>query len=473
MSTDDSTYRLSFEEARQLLRGGNTHARWNSSKKDPLDPGGVLALERLKQDLFVPKINPGFSFSRSDKIFALGSCFAVELEKRFWERGFQIESYATSYRRVLALLYTTPNILDSLEWALGEKPFPEEALIQVEDDSWLDPFTARLTDYVSREETLDERRVMSAYFRRVRDCRVVVITLGLIEVWRDGQTGYFHPRIFPDWHARADSDRYSFHVLSYEENWKNLEAIHSLLSKHGHKDLRIVVTVSPVPLTATWTQRDVVIANTYSKSMLRTAAEAWAAAHDNVDYFPSYEVAMNSNPELVWQEDGRHIQSRCADHIIRTFTRAYLEPAPKARERNRTWPMATDAAIRILAWPQYSSAEDFLALFEEFVGEFREREDVCLCLRYDPAHDGPTTDPARVIEEACTKILGRDVDLSILILDDPMEEGDWPELGRALDYALMLPSAKDGVRGAFLESLKLPILRSGAGLRAELDLSDG
>ena len=65
------------------------------------------------------------------------------------------------------------------------------------------------------------------------------------------------------------------------------------------------------------------------------------------------------------------------------------------------------------------------------------------------------------------------MDLSILILDDPMEEGDWPELGRALDYALMLPSAKDGVRCAFLESLKLPILRSGAGLRAELDLSDG
>ena len=100
-SLETSTYRITFEEARQLLRGGNTHARWTSNKKEPNDSKGVLALERLKKDLFVPKVSPSFKFSRSEKIFALGSCFAVELEKRFWERGFRIESYATSYRRVL------------------------------------------------------------------------------------------------------------------------------------------------------------------------------------------------------------------------------------------------------------------------------------------------------------------------------------------------------------------------------------
>jgi hypothetical protein len=470
-SPETSTYRITFEEARQLLRGDNTHARWNPSKKEPDDSTGLLAVERLKKDLFVPKVSPSFKFSRSEKIFALGSCFAVELEKRFWERGFRIESYATSYRRVLELLYTTPNILDSLEWALGEKPFPEEALIQVDENTWLDPFTARLQDYVSREETLEERRVMNSYFRRVRDCRVVVITLGLIEVWRDEQTGYFHPRIFPDWHKRTQSDRYSFHVLSYEENWRNLEAIHSLLSKHGHPDLRIVVTVSPVPLTATWTDRDVVVANTYSKSMLRTVAEAWAAAHDNVDYFPSYEIAVNSNPEYVWLEDGRHIQSRCADHIIRIFTQAYLERTSKRREEPADWPLATEAPIRVIAWPEYRSAEDLLVLFEQFAPELRAREDVCLCLRYDLAYDRPTHEPTRVIEEACTKTLGPDADLNILILDDPADESDWPALGRSVDYALMLPSAKDGIRASFLESVNVPVLRTGAGLCAELDLA--
>jgi len=98
-----------------------------------------------------------------------------------------------------------------------------------------------------------------------------------------------------------------------------------LLTRYGHPDIRIVITVSPVPLMATFSKMDVVAANAYGKSLLRTVAEEWAAAHDNVDYFPSYEIVQNSNREAAWEPDLRHVTGAAVQHIMDLFVREYIE----------------------------------------------------------------------------------------------------------------------------------------------------
>jgi hypothetical protein len=70
---------------------------------------------------------------------------------------------------------------------------------------------------------------------------------------------------------------------------------------------------------------DVVVANTYGKSLLRTVAQEWAAAHENVDYFPSYEIVQNSNRAAVWEADLRHVTGAAVQHIMDLFLRSYLE----------------------------------------------------------------------------------------------------------------------------------------------------
>ncbi len=79
-----------------------------------------------------------------------------------------------------------------------------------------------------------------------------------------------YTNVTPD--LTASPGRYEFGVLTYPEVMSALERIHRVLSEHGHTDVQILVTVSPVPLGATFTGTDVVLANTYSKSLLRTAA---------------------------------------------------------------------------------------------------------------------------------------------------------------------------------------------------------
>jgi hypothetical protein len=151
------------------------------------------------------------------------------------------------------------------------------------------------------------------------------VTLGLVEVWRDLDADTYLNTTPPPAAIASYPGRYEFYVSNFAENFANLERIHDLLRRFGHPDTKIIVTVSPVPLMVTFTQQDIIVANTYSKSLLRTAAQEWAAAHDNVHYFPSYEIVMNSARDAAWLEDLRHVQGRLVNHIMDIFLRHYLE----------------------------------------------------------------------------------------------------------------------------------------------------
>jgi hypothetical protein len=143
-------------------------------------------------------------------------------------------------------------------------------------------------------------------------------------VWRDKIANIFvNTTPIPE-ALRTHPDRYEVHVTNFIQNLANLEHIHSLLGQFGHPDVQVVVTVSPVPLMTTFSTEDVVLANTYSKSLLRTVAQEWAAAHKNVHYFPSYEIVQNSERAITWEEDLRHVQGKVVNHIMNLFLGNYL-----------------------------------------------------------------------------------------------------------------------------------------------------
>ena len=208
--------------------------------------------------------------------------------------------------------------------------------MQVTETTWSDPHTNPTLKLVDFAETLERRALMQTVTKRVTNCRVVIITLGLAEVWRDVQADVFvnctplaiaytlKPSAAPSLLA-PEPDRYEFHLTDFAENLANLEDIYGLLSRYGHPDFYIVVTVSPVPLMNTFSAMDIVVANTYSKSLLRTVAQEWAAAHDNVDYFPSYEIVQNSDRATAWEVDLRHVRGAGAQHIMKLFVEKYLE----------------------------------------------------------------------------------------------------------------------------------------------------
>ena len=47
---------------------------------------------------------------------------------------------------------------------------------------------------------------------------------------------------------------------------------------------------------------------------------------DFVDYFPSYEIVLNSSPALAFQDDQLHVARDMVQHVMETFQSAYLAP---------------------------------------------------------------------------------------------------------------------------------------------------
>jgi GSCFA family len=315
----------------------NRANRWYKRGSNPDDLTSDYAYQRLLQKWFIPEIEPKFKLRPQDKFYAIGSCFARGIEHMLVQRRIAVESVAPEFvnlqpvnKEVTGLgftnKYNTFSMLNELRWALDpEAVFPADSIVQVTESTWFDPHITPTLELAGLQETLDRRAMMQTVSKRIANCRAVIITLGLVEVWRDCEMDVYTNSTPARSVLKTQPKRYEFHLTSFAQNWANLEAIHALLTRYCHPEVRIVITVSPVPLMATFSKMDVVVANTYGKSLLRAVAQEWAAAHVNVDYFPSYEIVQNSNRPAVWERDLRHVTGAGVQHIMELFLQEYLE----------------------------------------------------------------------------------------------------------------------------------------------------
>ncbi len=84
--------------------------------------------------------------------------------------------------------------------------------------------------------------------------------------------------------------------------------------------LNFYLTVSPVPLTATASKEHVLVATTYSKSILRSAAGELSLSRDDVDYFPSYEL-ISQPPTFgkFYESNLRSVKPEGVDYVMKHF----------------------------------------------------------------------------------------------------------------------------------------------------------
>jgi hypothetical protein len=323
---------ISATEALKQARA-NAHDRWVNTKGS--------AQERLQARIVVPFGQQTFTASKGDTFFAMGSCFARNVEERLELAGANVSSLkidvpdlGSQSVRLGGIFnkYAPYSILQELQWASGEAEFTPDMLLATADGQVYDPHLRLNAAQGPREALMTRRRHIAGYFRKAFEADVVVMTLGLIEAWFDKQTGVFLNEL-PDPKVLAKQrDRFEFHILSVDTCMELLSQIHAILQRHGRPGQRIVLTVSPVPLGRTFGEDDIIVANMTSKSTLRVAARAFAAASEGVDYFPSYEAVMLSHPDLTWQPDRLHVSDFIVGRIIGTFLERYGFAAPQAAD---------------------------------------------------------------------------------------------------------------------------------------------
>lgn len=313
-----------------------------------------------------PTVTPSFRIGPGDTIFAIGSCFARNVEKALEGAGRRVLSREFDLGIIGETLedganffnkYSIHSVLNELRWALERPTFPgREALYEVGEDRFVDPQLGMARLDFPLEEVLAFRHRYLDAMAAVRDADVVILTLGYVETWWDRRLGLYLNVVPPAQLVKAEPDRFEFRVLSYRDVLEGLEDLYALLRRHRAKPLRMLVTVSPVPLLATFRDMDVLVANAYSKSVQRAALDEFLIGKEGVDYFPSYEFVTLSNPAVAWSRgDYRHVSPDVVTRIMDNVLGRYVEGAAPGMSRD-----ALRSSAKMLA--KLGQHEDLVAL---------------------------------------------------------------------------------------------------------------
>src|SRR6266540_1636758 len=98
-SPRESSYVATAAEAMENYKG-NTAGVWYNDDADRDDPAGKYAFQRLRHTWFTPKIDPKFALRRDDKFYAIGSCFARDLESALVKHKITVESAAPEFAKL-------------------------------------------------------------------------------------------------------------------------------------------------------------------------------------------------------------------------------------------------------------------------------------------------------------------------------------------------------------------------------------
>lgn len=315
----------------------NSSQAFENAKKNKLRryPSPDADGERL-YPLVSPSVSPTFSIGRKDSVFAIGSCFARNLEGALSKAGMNVLSKKIDLGKIgqdvgaasnFLNKYTAPSILNDLKWSLDRDSFPgEEIIYPVSDSIYCDLQLGLIRLPYPLSEIMEMRALYLDTMAQVIEADVVIITLGYVEAWYDKELELYLNIAPPPRLCAKFPDRFEFRVLGFEDVLRALEDIYALLKRHRQKPLKMLLTVSPVPLLSTFREVDVLVANTYSKSVQRAAAETFVAGKQDVDYFPSYEFVTLSNPSVCWTRgDYRHVSP---DIVARIMSNVLVSYAP-------------------------------------------------------------------------------------------------------------------------------------------------
>jgi hypothetical protein len=279
--------------------------------------------------------DPGLRITSTTPIASMGSCFAREIRKVLLDEGYAYITEETDNPK---------SVHASAAWERTYNTFSMRQIFEYTFEEWepdlrwwVSPESKKVQDPYRRIILYDSVAEAEEDFVRHRECsraaltkaEVLILTLGLVEIWEDtvdGSVICLPSGPYPK--EGGDMSRYRFRVSRYFENLENLERIYAIMQEHM-PGCRLLLTVSPVHLWATFrTDLDVLSASCNSKSTLRSAVDEFTARHDNVFYFPAFEMATIYQPILgrTWLSEGKenfHVNRETVRFIMEQFFRIY------------------------------------------------------------------------------------------------------------------------------------------------------
>ncbi len=268
----------------------------------------------------------------TSRVATAGSCFAQHIAKALERRGFnhmQVENTSDAppsteegtFSARYGNIYTARQLRQLIDRAFGHFE-PSEAAWKRRDGRVVDPFRPRAfpSGFADADEMLAARRAHLAAVRGMfESVQVFVFTLGLTEAWQavaDGAVFPLAPGVAGGTFDPARHEFRNFRVGDIVEDILHFQKALKAVNPH----VRTILTVSPVPLIATYEPRHVLVSTGSSKAKLRAAADEIVQADPSVWYFPSYEIVTGSfNRGRYFANDLRAVTPTAVEHVMRVF----------------------------------------------------------------------------------------------------------------------------------------------------------
>jgi tetratricopeptide (TPR) repeat protein len=304
---DTTANRETLEIARSRLSQTNSKAA-NSKRKIGRYPetGDFLGdFQKLIRDHVAVDLNSEPKFlNRNTRFFTMGSCFARNLAKSLIDSG-----YASHHMEISEYINTTFANRVFVDWL-------SDADI---DGAIRDRIVEMLPPGWSKENTL----------QIIKNSDVFILTLGVAPAFFDRATGDFVLPRPSALNSRVLAEKYLFRTTSVKENVENvLYLIEFIRNISPH--MKIVVTVSPVPLLASFEYESAVQADCLSKSTMRLVAHEVVNSSNisNILYWPSFEIfrwAGSNASNYYAADDGAawHVSEEKVAGTIRAFVEMF------------------------------------------------------------------------------------------------------------------------------------------------------
>ncbi|WP_309762025.1 GSCFA domain-containing protein [Pseudomonas oryzihabitans] len=259
----------------------------------------------LVENIWTPK----FGIGRDDLVVTAGSCFAQHISRYLKSSGFSWvdsepapdsmddEEKRTQGYGVFSFrtgnIYT-PTLLEQwIDFALGKRS-SEESEYFFDNGLFFDLLRPALNPggYASLQDAVVARdKTLECMRRSLASANTFIFTLGLTEAWLH-KCGTIYPVCPGTIKGDFNPDLHYFHNYDYSEILACLKRVFDKV-RSINPIMRFVLTVSPVPLTATADSDHILTATTYSKAVLRAVAGFLSKSESYVDYFPSYELVSS------------------------------------------------------------------------------------------------------------------------------------------------------------------------------------
>jgi hypothetical protein len=252
--------------------------------------------------------------SLSDRILTVGSCFSDAM-------GAQLMSNKITCRvNPLGVVYNPHSIHKSILYVVDNQLPPADTFLQ-RDEFFLNyDFHSQFASLQQDDLKQRLKTTISESHHFLKNASWLIITYGTAWVYERTENN----EVVANCH-KMPAAQFAKSLLTQKKILESFESMYTRV-KTVNPQLKFILTVSPVRHL-----KDTLELNSVSKSVLRVACNTLIEQHQDVHYFPSYEIMMDDLRDYrFYANDMIHPTSMAEAYIWKRFSECYFDEQLKS-----------------------------------------------------------------------------------------------------------------------------------------------